>query len=290
MTVLALFLGVFASPAAVAGERWDWPLDSHEVGREFDLPDSRYGAGNRGVDLRGSVGDAVRAVAAGQVSFVGRINHVGIVVIDHGHERSTYQPVAASVRVGDAVTAGQRIGTLLGLGSHCAGPCLHLGRKVGDDYLDPLELMTTSGRFQLINPDGPPPPPPAGVGGALRRPVGGPITSPFGFRVHPITGVRKLHDGTDFGVPCETPVHAAASGTVVLVGHGGAYGQRVVLRHGGGLSTSYNHLSRRSASAGDKVGAGEVIGRSGSSGLSTGCHLHFTVEEGGDAVNPMGFL
>ncbi|MDQ3155866.1 MAG: peptidoglycan DD-metalloendopeptidase family protein [Actinomycetota bacterium] len=290
--VLALvFLTVFVPLRAVAGEHWEWPLDSHEVGREFDLPDDRYGAGNRGVDLRGQTGDEVRSVAAGEVSFVGIIAHVRIVVVNHGRERSTYQPVAATVRVGDAVTAGQPIGTLLGAGSHCdGGPCLHLGRKVGDDYLDPLALMTTSGRFQLINPEGPPPPPPFGAGGSMRRPVGGPITSPFGMRVHPITGARKLHNGTDFGVPCGTPVHAAGSGTVVSRGFSAAYGNRVILRHQGGLRTSYNHLRSRSVAAGERVGVGDVIGRSGTSGLSTGCHLHFMVEKGGKPINPMGFV
>lgn len=291
MAATLIFLTFFAPASAVAGERWVWPLDSHEVGREFDLPDDPYGAGSRGVDLRGQVGDTVRSVAAGEVSFVGTIAHVRIVVVNHGRERSTYQPVSATVKVGDAVTAGQQIGTLLGTGSHCAdSPCLHLGRKAGDEYLDPLALMAATGRFQLINPDGPPPPPPVGAGGLLTRPVGGPITSPFGMRVHPITGVRKLHDGTDFGVPCGTPVHAAAPGTVITSGFNAAYGNRVILQHEGGLTTSYNHLSTGSARVGDQVQVGDVVGNSGTSGLSTGCHLHFMVEKGGKPVNPMGFL
>lgn len=291
MASALMFLTLIVPSSAFAGERWSWPLDSHEVDREFDLPDDRYGAGNRGVDLRGHVGDAVRSVASGRVSFVGTIARVRIVVVDHGRERSTYQPVAATVRVGDAVTAGQQIGTLLAAGSHCAGsPCLHLGRKAGDEYLDPLALMATSGRFQLISPDGPPPAPPFGAGGTLRRPVGGPITSPFGMRVHPITGVRKLHDGTDFGVPCGTPVHAAASGTVVTKDIDPTYGHRVILEHQDGLHTSYNHLSAESVRVGDRVEVGDVVGQSGTSGLSTGCHLHFMVDKGGKPVDPMTFL
>lgn len=286
-----LFLTFLTPTRAIGGERWVWPLDSHEVDRKFDLPDDPYGAGNRGVDLRGEPGGVVRSVAAGEVTFVGTVAHVRIVVVDHGRERSTYQPVAATVREGDAVAAGQQIGTLLGAASHCAGsPCLHLGRKVGDDYLDPLAPMSTAGRFQLINPDGPPPPPPLGAGGVLRRPVGGPVTSPFGLRVHPVTGVRKLHDGTDFGVPCGTPVHAAASGTVVSLGFNAAYGNRVILKHGGGLKTSYNHLSGESVGVGDRVVMGAVVGHSGSSGLSTGCHLHFMVDKAGQPVNPMSYL
>jgi murein DD-endopeptidase MepM/ murein hydrolase activator NlpD len=212
------------------------------------------------------------------------------VTIDHGQERSTYQPVTARVKVGDAVRPGQRIGTLLGSPSHCSGACLHLGRLVGEDYLDPLELLG-GGRFRLIDPQGEPPAPPAGIGGhGLQRPVGGPITSPYGMRVHPVTGKRKLHDGTDFGVPCGTPVHAAAGGTGVGRSYSGAYGKRLVVRHRPGFETSYNHLSTQSVSVGDRVTAGQVIARSGTTGLSTGCHLHFMVLTSGKPVNPQEFL
>ena len=279
-----------AALAVSASDPWSWPLDRHAVGERFAPPADRYGAGHRGVDLTGSVGDPVRAVAPGRVTFAGQVGGVQVVTIDHGRERSTYQPVEASVQVGDAVEARQVIGTLLGEHSHCERACLHLGRRVGDDYLDPLELLG-GGRFRLISPDGDPPAPPSGAGGGtLRRPVGGPVTSPFGMRVHPVTGVRKLHDGTDFGVPCGTPVHTAAGGTVVAAGRAGAYGNRVTVRHHGGLETSYAHLSSISAGVGSTVAAGEVVGRSGTTGLSTGCHLHFMVWRDGGLVDPAQLL
>lgn len=289
LLVSLLLLTLLSPIAAAADEGWQWPLDGREVGREFDLPDSPYGAGNRGVDLRGAVGESVRAVATGTVTFVGTIAHVGVIVIDHGHERSTYQPVDAVVRVGDAVGAGDRIGTLLGGGSHCLeGACLHLGRKVGDTYLDPLALMETPGQFRLITPYGPRPrPPQVGLRG-FKRPVGGPVTSPFGMRVHPVTGKRKLHDGTDFGVPCGTKVHAAAAGTVISTGPEGAYGRTIRIRHNGSSVTSYSHLSSERVSVGDRVSAGRVVGRSGNTGMSTGCHLHFMVRKDGRPINPMG--
>jgi murein DD-endopeptidase MepM/ murein hydrolase activator NlpD len=288
--VLSLLLLLLA-PAARADEGvWQWPLGDRRVSGGFDLPDQPYGAGHRGIDLPGAVGDAVRAVAPGRVTFAGTVAGVGVVTVDHGGERSTYQPVRASVRRGDAVEAGDLLGRLVGRGSHCASACLHLGRLQGDDYLDPLERLDHTARFRLVDPDGPPPHPPAGGDGSLRRPVGGPVTSPFGMRVHPITGERKLHDGTDFGAACGTPVHAAASGVVVGVPSDRAYGNRVVVRHDGGLETSYNHLSRQSVHIGQRVTPRTTVGRVGQTGLATGCHLHFMVRRGGRPTDPMRLL
>ena len=287
--LVALLAVVAPSPAGASSGDWSWPLDRHDVGERFDPPDDRYGPGHRGIDLDGVVGDQVRAVAPGRVTFAGQVGGVPVVTIDHGGERSTYQPVAAVVQVGDAIDARQVIGTLLGEHSHCAGACLHLGRRVGEDYLDPLELLREA-RFVLVSPDGDPPAPPAGAAGELDRPVGGPVTSPFGLRVHPVTGERKLHDGTDFGVPCGTPVHAAAAGTVTAAGDAGAYGRRVTIRHGPGRETSYAHLSVIDVPVGAGVSAGDVIGRSGTTGLSTGCHLHLMLVQDGTPVDPMSQL
>ena len=132
------------------------------------------------------------------------------------------------------------------------------------------------------------------------RPVGGWITSPFGMRVHPITGVYKLHDGTDFGVGCGTPVHAAASGTVIQTALTVGYGNQLVINHGVvhgvGLATSYNHLMRFSVGPGRHVSRGQLIGYSGGgegmygAGYSTGCHLHFMVYVNGGTTDPMGWL
>jgi murein DD-endopeptidase MepM/ murein hydrolase activator NlpD len=231
-------------------------------------------------------------VAPGQVIFAGSVAGVGVVTVDHGGERSTYQPVDPAVRRGDVVEAGDLIGHLRGAGSHCATICLHLGRLESDVYLDPLDRLAVASHVRLVDPDGSPPTPPEGSSGngTLHRPVGGPITSPFGMRVHPVTGVRKLHDGTDFGVPCGTPVHAAGPGIVVGRGSGGAYGNRVVVRHGGGLETSYNHLAGQSVSVGQRVTTATVVGRVGSTGLSTGCHLHFMARRNGRVVDPLTLL
>lgn len=131
-------------------------------------------------------------------------------------------------------------------------------------------------------------------GGTLSYPVGSYITSPYGMRVHPVTGVYKLHDGTDFAAPCGTPVKAAAGGTIVEQYFNAGYGNRIILNNGTmrgkGVVTTYNHLTRFAKGVGSKVSRGEVIGYSGTTGYSTGCHLHFMVLVNGGTVNPTGWL
>jgi murein DD-endopeptidase MepM/ murein hydrolase activator NlpD len=283
---------VSETPAHAGDGSWQWPLGDHRVTGEFDPPDTDYSAGHRGIDLPAQVGEPVRAVAPGRVTFAGSVAGVGVVTVDHGRERSTYQPVDPAAHRGDVVEAGDVIGRLRGAGSHCPTACLHLGRLESESYLDPLERLATESHVRLVDPDGPLPAPPAGPSGngSLRRPVGGPITSPFGMRVHPVTGVRKLHDGADFGAPCGTPVHAAGTGTVVARGSSSAYGNRVVIRHGGGLETSYNHLASSSVTVGQRVTTSTIVGRVGSTGLSTGCHLHLMAVDQGRPVDPLSLL
>jgi murein DD-endopeptidase MepM/ murein hydrolase activator NlpD len=131
-------------------------------------------------------------------------------------------------------------------------------------------------------------------GGSLSHPVSGPITSGYGMRVHPITGRYKLHDGTDFGASCGTPIQAAAGGVILEQYYNGGYGNRVILNNGlmrgHSIVTTYNHLSRYARSVGDHVNRGDVIGYVGSTGYSTGCHLHFMVLVDGHTTDPMGWL
>lgn len=126
--------------------------------------------------------------------------------------------------------------------------------------------------------------------GALRMPASGPITSPFGWRVHPIYGDRRLHAGIDIGAPQGAPVVAAAGGTVVIAGTQGGYGNAVVIDHGGGLATLSAHLSRISVRVGQQVDAAQQVGAVGSTGNSTGPHLHFEVRLNGAPVDPMPYL
>lgn len=120
-----------------------WPLEPRpEVVTGFHPPAQRWLSGHRGVDLLGRPGQRVRAAMAGTVSYAGLLAGRGVVVVDHGEVRTTYQPVAASLSVGDAVQRGQPIGTLRSFGSHCwPRSCLHWGLIRGDTYLNPLSLV-----------------------------------------------------------------------------------------------------------------------------------------------------
>jgi len=141
--VAILCLGTAPAATARDGPSGVWPLQPRpDVVRGFDPPHVRWGSGHRGVDLSGRVGQPVHAALAGTVSFAGRIAGRGVVVVDHGATRTTYEPVTASVRRGEGVGRGEVIGTLAWFGTHCLpAACLHWGLRAGDLYLDPLSLV-----------------------------------------------------------------------------------------------------------------------------------------------------
>lgn len=119
------------------------------------------------------------------------------------------------------------------------------------------------------------------------------VTSPFGWRTHPITGRQHLHGGIDIAAPNGTPILAAKAGVVVISQYGSSYGNYVVLSHPDGTRTLYAHMSQRSVSAGDTVSQGQTVGLVGSTGSSTGNHLHFETWTGSSSssrVNPMQFF
>ncbi|WP_183098487.1 M23 family metallopeptidase [Nocardioides pelophilus] len=132
------------------------------------------------------------------------------------------------------------------------------------------------------------------TGGLLQMPVNGPVTSPYGWRTHPIYGYWGLHDGTDFGAGCGASLWAGRSGTVINTYYDQVYGNRLYLSvgtvNGANLTLVYNHLSTYAVSEGARVGRGDVVGYVGSTGWSTGCHLHFTVLRNGEPVDPMNYL
>lgn len=167
-----------------------WPLaPTPRVVQAFDPPDSTWGPGHRGVDLAGTVGQVVHTALAGRVTFAARIAGRGVVVVDHGSTRTTYEPVGATVHVGDVLARGQPIGTLELAGSHCfPRACLHWGWKRGSTYLDPL-LLVGGGPIVLLPlwRDSP-------------QPVSGVVTPPFAEVV-----ARLLARSTRSSVPRRTP-------------------------------------------------------------------------------------
>jgi murein DD-endopeptidase MepM/ murein hydrolase activator NlpD len=126
----------------------------------------------------------------------------------------------------------------------------------------------------------------------LRKPVNGEIdlSSTFGVRVDPFLHVAAMHTGLDFRGDAGDPIHATAAGTVVGAGWSGGYGRMVEIDHGNGLSTRYGHLSQIDVKVGDEIRIGQVIGRMGSTGRSTGPHLHYETRIDGDPVDPQKFL
>lgn len=121
-------------------------------------------------------------------------------------------------------------------------------------------------------------------------PVQGTVTSEFGYRTHPITGKRAMHTGIDIGAKTGTDIHAAGDGVVIFSGKKGGYGNIVEIRHANGVETRYAHNSANLVKVGDLVQKGQVIGKVGSTGRSTGPHLHFEVRKNGQAVNPRTML
>ena len=175
LTLAVLPVLGFAGPSATAAVDVDpvgqWPLRPvPEVVEGFDAPSSTWGPGHRGVDLLGEPGQRVHSALAGQVSFVGVIAGRGVVTVDHGDTRTTYEPVTSTLRVGTPVAAGDELGRLGFPGSHCAPrTCLHWGWLRGDTYLDPLGLVG-AGPVRLLPLDGRP------VAGRVAR---APLTTPY---------------------------------------------------------------------------------------------------------------
>lgn len=306
--LLAVVLGFLlwgGAPSTATADVGTVPPVSGPLVRGFDPPEQPWLAGHRGVDLLGAVGTKVVAAKAGRVVFAGTVAGRGVVVISHGELRTTYLPVRASVAVGAEVSAGTVIGTLMA-GHPCAGGvCLHWGLKRGATYLDPLSLLGES-ELRLLPVDaaaqvaravasrtaalesGSPLP------GLLTRPVPGRVGSPFGMRLHPIFHEWRLHNGVDLSASCGTPIHAAAPGIVVRVSYDSASGHRLEIDHGlvGGhrLRTGYLHATGYSVRVGQQVRRGQVVGAVGTTGWSTGCHLHLITWVDGHYTDPERFL
>ena len=158
-------------------------------------------------------------------------------------------------------------------------------QRVGQSSLQ-LVKWAANGRSEWIDAANADRPAPAESSGFI-MPAQGPVTSYFGYRYHPILHFTRFHAGIDIGAGWGSPIVAAADGQVAAAGWAGGYGREVQIAHGGGIMSLYGHMSEIVAQPGSFVHAGQVIGYVGSSGLSTGPHVHFEVRQGGTPVNPL---
>lgn len=149
--------------------------------------------------------------------------------------------------------------------------------KEADALTDQLRKLQSSGEY---------------VGGQMAWPVAGysRISSPYGNRIHPILKVQRFHTGIDIPAPTGTPIAAAGQGKIISAGTLGGYGRTVIIDHGGGILTLYAHNSRLLVSVGNQVSRGQKIAEAGSTGQSTGPHLHFEVRKDGKYVDPIPYL
>lgn len=295
--VLTLAWGSLASNTpARADEPHPRPIPG-AVARGFDPPAVRWGAGHRGVDLAGEPGDQVMAPVAGTVTFAGAVAGRPVLVISHGQRRTTLEPVRATVSVGDTVAAGNVVGELVAGHGCSARACVHWGLREGDIYLNPLAVFGNN-HVRLL-PDSAATAviaraktrttaaPTATIGGGrLGMPTEGRLSSGFGRRFHPIFHEWRLHAGVDISASCGTPIRAAGDGVVTHAGFDASGGWRLIIDHGGGLQSSYLHAQGYSVSSGQRVRRGDLVGTVGSTGWSTGCHVHFSTKQNGRHIDP----
>jgi murein DD-endopeptidase MepM/ murein hydrolase activator NlpD len=159
--------------------------------------------------------------------------------------------------------------------------------RLGSDEAELAALVQASDSISALLRQHPTPGHP---GGCDARPVPGPITSGFGPRRDPIRGTSGFHPGVDMNASYGDPIFACRAGTVVVASWQGGYGNATVIDHGGGMATLYGHQSRLAVTVGQHVNAGQIIGYIGSTGYSTGPHLHFEVRLDGNPVNPAPYL
>ncbi|HEX8401465.1 MAG TPA: peptidoglycan DD-metalloendopeptidase family protein [Allosphingosinicella sp.] len=199
--------------------------------------------------------------------------------------QSYIRAIASQIDIGE-LDADDRFDIVLehrraATGESEAGALLYAGLERADAKNLQLMPWMQDGRVQWFEA--------SGVGkarGVLQRPVPGLVSSDFGLRRHPILGYTRMHKGMDFRAGYGTPILAATDGIVAAAGWAGGYGQQVRLSHAGGVTTSYSHMSRIVAAPGSRVRQGQLIGYVGSSGLSTGPHLHYELHVNGVPVDP----
>jgi murein DD-endopeptidase MepM/ murein hydrolase activator NlpD len=251
--------------------RLDLALSLDRVGNDLHLKPLPIAVDNTPLRISGKVGasmlSSARAAGAPAAAIQAWLRAMGQHVSIQGiHSNDKFDIIVEHRRAADGLSE--------------TGNLLFAGLQQGKKELRLLK-WSLGGKDQFFDA--------AGVGetrGSMKMPVHGHLTSSFGTRFHPVLGYSRMHKGVDYGAPMGSPIVAATDGVVNFAGWHGGHGNYVQIRTAGNMGTGYAHLSRIIAKAGQRVRAGELIGYVGSTGLSTGPHLHFEVFVNNVAVNP----
>ncbi len=251
--------------------RFDLELAVERTGGNLALLRNPIRVDDTPLRIRGTVGNSLyrsaRAAGAPASAVQQYLRTLG--------DRVDMDRAIASTDTFDIIIAHRRAAT----GERQAGELLYAGVERGGKPRTQLMRWGSDGKFYEAS----------GVGeqrSGLVRPVPGAVSSRYGMRRHPILGYRRMHAGLDFRARHGTPIVAVTDGTVSSAGRMGGCGNTVRLRHGGGLATRYCHMSRIAVRGGQRVSRGQVIGYVGTTGLSTGPHLHYEMYRGGRSINP----
>jgi murein DD-endopeptidase MepM/ murein hydrolase activator NlpD len=200
--------------------------------------------------------------------------------------REYLQALAGRIRLADGISVADRFDLVVDRSQGRDGKPAERLLYAGLDRVGASDVMlmrwTTEGKGGWLDAQAT-----GGAAEAMRMPVAASVSSSFGLRVHPILGSHRFHRGVDLRAGSGTPIRASADGRVTFAGWNGGYGRQVMIDHGRGLASMYAHMSRMAARPGSQVRRGEIIGYVGSTGLSTGPHLHYEVLQNGKPVNPL---
>ena len=251
--------------------RFDLELGIVRNGGNLSLERTPIRVDDTPLRIRGTVGDSLYRSARAAGAPASAVQQYLKTLNEQTDQDSEIRPTD----IFDMVISHRRAAT----GERQAGQLLYAGVERGGEAVAQLMRWGDDGKFYEAS----------GVGeqrSGMVAPVPGRISSNFGMRRHPILGYRRMHSGMDFKARHGTPIVAVTDGTVSGAGRMGGCGNAVRLNHGGGLQTRYCHMSRLAVSGGQSVRRGQVIGYVGSTGLSTGPHLHYEMYRGGRAIDP----
>ena len=282
-TRFAIRLGARSSPAEARPleqltfrPRFDLALDVKRNGGELALATNAIAVDSAPMRVRGIVGGSLYRSARAAGAPASAVQAYLRAIDQH----MAFEEIAPGDEF-DLVFANRRASS----GESQAGDLVYASVVRGGKPV--LQLLRWGNDGEFYSPQGMAQGSQETTSGAFGAPVNGSITSGYGARRHPILGYMRMHAGVDFGAGWGAPIYAATDGRVSYAGWHGGHGNYVRLEHGGGIGTGYGHMSRIAVSSGTSVRRGQVIGYVGSTGLSTGPHLHYEMYRNGQTVNPL---